>query len=201
MTVRRSIREVRVAPAVVAVVVLIGAAAACTPGPSDRTPTPSLAVASPSPSTEGWGPGTASGGRTSLPGTTASPGGRYQWLIGSARGWMHRVNERDDPPEVEVELELKVEPIAPLTDGEPAAVAGYPGRLQESTLASGSRRLVWKVAIDDQRVVVIIATGPPGHPEADLQEAFEIVESMRHELGEGRAELLTFRLREGWDTG
>ena len=153
---------------------------AATSAPDVATPVPNGELP------ERWMPGTRGNG----------PAGQYAWRIGDW-GWMHQVR---DAGEYQIQFEFELLPGAGPIGSEDVTVAGYPGRFQEfPPAADGSRRLVWDIPMEEG-LIRITSIASAAVPQAAMAEVFAIVDSIRREPTRG-AYMLTFTLREGWDTG
>jgi hypothetical protein len=77
-------------------------------------------------------------------------------------------------------------------------VDGYQGTYEQLPVVAGIRTELWKVDIEDSRVVITVQA-QPSSTEAELAEAHAIIESIRIERSETPAGFrLIFTLPDGW---
>lgn len=131
------------------------------------------------------------------PGVRSNPAGRYSWNV-RHESWMHNPNNEGVGVSITFSASSNAYESGPTT----VTVAGYNGTYQElPTGADGPRKELWIVDIGTTRVAITVAA-EPSTTEADLAEAYAIIESIRNEpKTHGAGVRLTFTLPNGWDSG
>jgi hypothetical protein len=130
------------------------------------------------------------------PGTREEPAGRYSWDM-ARQAWMHHAHGGT----VGVSLTFSFAHTMP-DEGTPVTIAGFPGRHEEAPHTPGGSRFErWVVHMDDT-VVEILLEGVHGTTEAQLAEAYAVIDSLERVPRNGSDEYrLVFTLPEGWDSG
>ena len=151
---------------------------------SSGTPAPSPSVDAPI--VHGW------------PGTREVPPGLYSWMPG-VRGWIH------NPDAESIGVSITFAPAGAAggyKSGTPLTVAGHEGTYEQLPVRTDGVRIeVWRVDIEDTRVVIGVQA-QPSSTEEELAEAHAIIESIRSELIDTPAGFrLIFTLPAGWDSG
>jgi hypothetical protein len=128
-----------------------------------------------------------------MPGVRGGSAGLYSWWMPGGLRSMH------NPDAESIGVSITFQSSAARGSGPTAVtVDGYEGTYEQLPVVDGIRTELWKVDIEDSRVVITVQA-QPSSTEAELAEAHAIIESIRIERSETPAGFrLIFTLPDGW---